>query len=435
MTLPATSAATVQTGHRRALSSIFSLALALAVGFTMMGSFGTVQEAAKAELRLTDTSLGVIQGISAALALVICSIPLGILVDRYNRVRLLIALALVWTFGTALTAVASDAKVLFAARFLTAAGTTGALTAALSLTADLCEREQRGRAMLMVNLGKTAGVAAAFAVGGWLFGQFARRTLTLFGDITPWRGTHAMLAVISLAIIPLLLTMREPARQEVARTAHAPLSVLAKEMWSRRAFLLSLFTGQVAVVMADNTALLWAAPVLSRGYGLQPSDFAGWMGALVFLCGLGGTVLGGFAADFGQKSGRRGGPLLGALIAAVVGVPAALFPIAPTVPWFAVAFGVLALCGTMISLTTSVALTVLVPNELRGLCIGALLASAGVIGFGIAPLLVTWVSTYLGGERQLGSALAIIGVTTSAMSVIGFALAIRAAPQPAISHS
>ena len=34
----------------------------------------------------------------------------------------------------------------------------------------------------------------------------------------------------------------------------------------------------------------------------------------------------------GQKSGRRGGLLIGAVIAAAVGVPAALFPIAPSVP-------------------------------------------------------------------------------------------------------
>jgi predicted MFS family arabinose efflux permease len=111
-------------GFGRALPSLLALTLAMTIGFAMMGSFATVQESVKAELRLTDTMLGLIQGASAALALVVCSIPVGILVDRVNRVRLMIGLALVWTLGTALTAVATGTVMLFAARVLTATGTT-----------------------------------------------------------------------------------------------------------------------------------------------------------------------------------------------------------------------------------------------------------------------------------------------------------------------
>jgi MFS family permease len=158
------------------------------------------------------------------------------------------------------------------------------------------------------------------------------------------------------------------------------------------------------------------------------------MGALVLVSGIGGTLLGGFAADWGQKSGRQGGLLLGALIAAALGVPAALFPVAPTVTWFAVAFGLLSLCGAITGLITSVALTVLIPNEVRGLCIGAFIAFAGLIGFGVAPSLVTAISSLLGGESHLGPALAIVGVATGALSVVGFLLAMRRAPLTAVDE-
>ncbi|MEX7342273.1 hypothetical protein AB2C95_32195, partial [Pseudomonas aeruginosa] len=53
----------------RTLLPLLALALAMAVGFTMMGSFGTVQEGAKAELHLSDYTLSLIQGLSAALPL------------------------------------------------------------------------------------------------------------------------------------------------------------------------------------------------------------------------------------------------------------------------------------------------------------------------------------------------------------------------------
>jgi MFS family permease len=418
----------------RSVPALLALSLAMAVGFTAMGSFGTVQEAAKAELGLSDYALSLVQGVSAAIPMVLLSVPIGILVDRANRVRLMILLALVWTAGTALTAAAPDANILFMARMLTAIGATGSLTAALSLGADLVVPEHRGRAALMTSLGKTIGVAGGFAVSGWLIGWFIGHGTTVFG-LSPWRSTHAVLAVLSLALSLPLLLLREPPRHEIASAqARPPFRVVTAELWSRRRFLIPLFAGQVSVVMADNAAMVWAAPVLTRNHGLTPSEFAGWMGALILLTGLVGAVLGGIAADWGQKNGRRGGILIGAVIAAVAGVPAAVFPIIPDVTGFAVALGALMLGGTVTGLVVSVALTVLLPNELRGLCLGAFIAVAGLIGFGIAPTLVAAVSDWMGGERHLAEALALVGVVVSAASVAAFWQAMRTAPESAIAE-
>src|SRR3546814_4634469 len=103
--------------------------------------------------------------------------------------------------------------------------------------------------------------------------------------------------------LPWLL-LREPERREVEASPIAPFRIVAAELWSRRAFLGPLFAGQVAVVMADVAATVWVAPVLSRDFGLQPQQFAGWVGALMFGTGVAGAVLGGLSADMGQKSRR-----------------------------------------------------------------------------------------------------------------------------------
>ncbi|KQN17109.1 MFS transporter [Sphingomonas sp. Leaf30] len=413
----------------KTLLPLLALALAMAVGFTMMGAFGTVQEGAKAELHLSDYTLSLIQGLSAALPLAVFSIPIGIMVDRYNRVRMMIVLAFVWTLGTVLTGLAHSVPLLFVARMLTGIGTTGALTAALSLCADFCVPTQRGRAMLIVNLGKSLGVALALALSGALFGLFAHgRAPAWFAGMMPWRSVHLCLAVVSmLAILPLFL-LREPVRQEVAAGTHAPFKVVAGELWARRVFLIPLFVGQISVVMADAAAGIWVSPVLSRTFHLQPDQFAGWMGALLFGAGVVGAIVGGLSADRGQKSGRRGGLLIGAIFAAALGVPAALFPIMPSVPLFGVAVGLLVTCGAVTGVVTSVALTVLIPNELRGLCIGAFIAIAGLIGYGLAPTLVAAASGMLGGEAHLAQGLAIVGVVTSAISVVAFTIAMRRAP-------
>lgn len=418
----------------KTLMPLLALALAMAIGFTMMGAFGTVQEGAKAELHLSDYTLSLIQGLSAALPLAIFSIPIGILVDRYNRVRLMIMLAFVWTLGTVLTGFANGVPMLFVARMLAGIGTTGALTAALSLCADFCVPTQRGRAMLIVNLGKSLGIALAFALSGALFGVFAHGAVPAwFAGLMPWRSVHLCLSIVSLLAILPLFALREPDRQEVAAGTHAPFKVVAGELWARRVFLIPLFIGQISVVMADAAAGIWVSPVLSRRFGLQPDQFAGWMGALLFGSGVVGAIVGGLSADWGQKSGRRGGLLIGAVAAAAVGVPAALFPIMPSVPLLALAVGFLVTCGAVTGVVTSVALTVLIPNELRGLCIGAFIAIAGLIGYGLAPTLVAAASGMLGGEAHLAQGLAIVGVVTSAVSVVAFAMAMRRAPTSATS--
>ena len=413
------------------LVPLLLLALVATVAFTALGSFGTVQESAKAELDLSDDALALIQGLGAAVPMVLFSVPVGILVDRRNRVRLTMGLAVLWTLGTLLTAFAPSAGWLTAARMLVGIGSTGSLTAALSLCADFCAPAQRGKAMLIVNLGKALGVALGFALTGWLFGLLSDHAAPgWLADVAPWRSTHVLLAMISAMLIVPLLLLREPIRREVEASTNAPFRVVAAELWSRRAFLIPLFAGQIAVVMADVAAGVWVAPVLSRDFGLSPQEFAGWVGALMFGTGVAGAVLGGISADLGQKSKLRGGIILGAVIAAGLGIPAALFPLMPSITGFAIALGVLSLCGAVTGLVVSVALTVLLPNELRGLCIGAFIAVAGLIGFGLAPWIVPRVSAFMGGETMLAEALAIVGVSVSTLSFLAFIMAMRRVPEP-----
>ncbi|APZ98649.1 MFS transporter [Sphingopyxis sp. QXT-31] len=414
-----------------AAAPLLLLALVTTVAFTALGSFGTIQESAKAEMGLSDDHLALIQGLGAAVPMVLFSIPVGILVDRRNRVRLTIGLGILWTLGTLLTAFAPNAALLTAARMLTGIGSTGSLTAALSLCADYCAADQRGRAMLIVNLGKALGVALGFALTGWLFGFFTDFAGPGWLEgMAPWRSAHVALAAISALLLLPLLFLREPERREVEASPDAPFKVVANELWSRRAFLIPLFAGQVAVVMADVAATVWIAPVLSRDFGLAPQDFSGWVGALLFGTGVVGAIVGGLSADWGQKSGRRGGLLFGAVIAAGIGVPAALFPIMPSVTGVAVMLGIISAAGAVTGLVVSVALTVYIPNELRGLCIGAFIAVAGLIGFGLAPWIVTRVSAMMGGEAMLAEALALVGVIVSALSFVAFWLAMRRAPEP-----
>lgn len=418
------------TRPRGAALSLVVLALLIGVSWCVQGAFGAVQEAARAELGFSDWQLGMLQGLAASLPIAVLAVPIGRAVDRQSRVRLLVALGLLWSAGTLLTAFAQSFAMLFVARMLSGLGATCAISAAISLAADLCRPEKRGRAMLVLTIGKWAGTAAAFALGGGLYGLFRGGGATwASAGLAPWRATHWVLGLASLVLLLPAVLLREPARQEVAAGDQAPLRVVLGELWDRRGFLGPLFVGQIGVAMADVAAAIWIAPVLTRDYGLTPDRFGGWVGAILFGSGVLGSILGGLFADLGQRGARRGGILASAVVASAFAVPAALFPLMPGIAGFATLFALLMLCGTVCGLVTSATIAVLVPNELRGLCLGTFLALAGVVGFGLAPALVTAVAGIAGG---LSHGLAIVGVTVGAIATCAFRIAMRNAPDKPI---
>jgi MFS family permease len=397
------------------------LALLVGVAGCMQQSFGTVQEAAKAELHLSDSQLGLVQGLAVSIPIAGLAVPIGRLIDRGNRMRLIIALAMLWSVGTLLTAFAPGFATLFVARMIAGLGATCAVGAAISIGADLCAPESRGRAMLILTIGKWAGTAAAFALAGGLYGMFLHGSASWAGvGLSPWRAAHLVLGILSLLLTVPALFLREPARHEVEAGEHAPLRIVLHELAARRAFLIPLFIGQIGVAMVDVAAGIWVAPVLTRDYGLTADHFGGTVGAIVFGVGITGSIAGGLLADRGQRGGRRGGILTSALAFAALGIPAALFSVMPSVGACLTLFGVLILSGTVCGLVTATAISVLIPNELRGVCLGAFIAIAGVIAFGIAPSLVTGLANVIGSGALLGLPLAIVGVVVGIVSALAF---------------
>ncbi|GAA0655645.1 MFS transporter [Brevundimonas lenta] len=423
-------APTAEVRPTRTALGLILLALTIASGAAMQGSFSPVQEFAKADMGLSDLQISMVQGLAASIPVAVLSIPLGWLVDHTTRVRILIAMAVVWTLGTLGTAFADSFGLLFVARMLAGLGATCCLPVAISIAADLCLPHRRGRSLLLLTMGKVGGQAGAFAIGGMLFSVLAASTAAPLFGLTAWRATHVWFAVGSAALILPLFFLAEPTRKEVSKPG-AALGISLQELWERRRFLAPLFIGQVGVVMADVSAGVWAAPVLMRNYGLQPADFAGWMGLAFLVAGVFGAVLGGFAADWGHKRYPGKGILIGAVIASGLSIPMALFPIMPQVAGFGVLLSLLLLCGTIAGLITATAIAVLVPNEIRGLCLGAFVVIGALVGLGVAPTAVTLGSTLLGGEDKLGLALTITGVATSILAFVAFFMAWRAAPKSA----
>ena len=431
---PALTEAAPGSARGSAWSAILLLAMVLFGGALMRTVFGPLQEAAKLNLKLSDFGVSLVQGLATGAPIAAFSIPIAWVIDHGRRLRLLIALLAICVVGTLWTAVAGSLPTLFIARMLSALGATCSISVIISMVADLCAPDKRGRAIVILGLGTYAGAAAAFVLGGVMLSALASHPLAILGGMAPWRGTHLLLGLAGMVLLAPLFFLREPVRHEVEVTS-ASLPVMARAVWAKRDFLLPLFVGQIGVSMADTAAGIWATPVLIRNFHQQPVQFAGWVGGMVFVGGVIGSVLGGIGADVGHKSGRRGGLLFAALIATVVGVPSALFPIMPSLGGFQLLFFFLLLSGTVCSIVVSTSVTVLIPNEERGACMAAFGVINAIVALSIAPTIVTLASTAMGGEQHLAQALAITGVVTGLLSFAGYLLAMRNAPVSATEHA
>lgn len=413
--------------RKTAWRAVLMLSLVVMAAGVVRLAFSPLQEAVKAELDLSDYQISLIQGIAAALPMALIAIPLGWLTDHSKRTRLMMILGLVWTAGMIGTAFTQTFEQIFLARMLAGLGAMSIVPVAISVLADLSVPESRGRAMLFVSMGNTFGPALAFVGGGALVTAFAAG-LDLPGLVlSPWRETALVIGIASAVLLVPQMLVREPVRHEV-ENAGASLKAMARALWSRRRFLLPLFVGQISVIMADAAAGVWAVPVLQRDLGQSVGAAAALLGGLLLLAGVLGPVIGGFVADRGHRSSVRGGILIGAVVASAIGVPAALFPIVTGVPAFAFVLFLLLMAGAMTGLITATAIAVLVPNEERGVCLGAFMILGSLIGLGLSPMLVSLGSQALGGETHLAPALAIVGVTTGLVSLAGFVLAMINAP-------
>ena len=118
----ATDVAPVPSVSDSSRGAVLLIALLVAVGGAMRVVFSPLQELAKHELALTDLQLSFVQGLAASIPIAILAIPIGRLVDRGNRARLLLLLTGVSVAGTLLTALASGFVALFFARMLAGLG-------------------------------------------------------------------------------------------------------------------------------------------------------------------------------------------------------------------------------------------------------------------------------------------------------------------------
>jgi MFS family permease len=369
-----------------------------------------LQETIRIALSLSDNQMALLQGPALVIPLLMATVPLGLAVDRYSRVRLLLVATLVDMGATITAALAPSFTILFAARCLIGLAAPATAVAAYSLLADYYDEAQRGRATMVVNIGQVGGSSAAFALGGALLAMFGSAPDT-------WRMSMLWMGGLLAPVVLLTLLLLEPKR--VGRAIENPsMRDIWPELWHHRWAILTLLAGMSMVNLADGAALVWAAPTFARNFALPPGQVGAIMAMVLMSAGILGPIVGGTLADFCQRTGGPQRTVLVLSILALLSAPAGLFAVMPGVAWAGLALATFVMIGCAIFVMVIALTIVVIPNELRGICITLQMAAGALFGFGLAPVSVSLLSGAIGGPAMIGIALAIV---CAAVTVLGAA--------------
>jgi MFS family permease len=384
---------------------LFLLAIAMAAGGYARTAISPLQEAMQLNLGLTDNQMALLQGPAVGIPLALTAIPLGLLVDRYSRVRLLTALILLSSLGSLLTVFAAQFTALLLTRALAGVAGLSTVPVVYSLISDLYAPARRGRATTIICVGQLAGMSGAFALGGALLAMAGPGS-----DHWPW--AMGWLVVPLLPAAALMLALREPPRVAAAAIRLSPRQICA-ELWALRATIGPLAAGVIMVEGAVGAIFIWATPMLSRSFQLTPNQIGTIMAVGTLVSGIVGPVVAGTLADFTQRTGgpRRTMYMLAALT--FVCAPVSLFAFVTNI---ALASTLLVVSLTLllaVAIIGMILFTVVIPSEIRGLCLSILIAANLLSAFAIGPVIVSLMSAASAGPGGIGKSLSVTCVAVS----------------------
>jgi len=356
-----------------------------------------VLEPVRQEFGLSDSQLGTLSGLAHAAAYALFGIPIGMLVDRLHRVRLLAFLLFVWS---AMTALASQ-MVSYAGLLLTRAAVGGAesgcVPASISLISDLFPARRRATAIGLFFTAGPVGFAISFAAGGYLVANFG------------WRMAFLAAGIPGFILAILLLSVREPRSSRPApvdrRNDAAPPLKDAVVALARNFPLCAAVSGMVLSALTTSAFWSWIASFLIRVHEMPLQN----VGLLIALTasgsGLLGGLLGGVLSDrFSGGSSRKSGYFIAILHLLIL--PAALVTL--TAGHAVLLFSALALWQLLMPMYLGPAYGLcvgLTEPRMRGTILSFIQLFSNLLGAGLGPFLVGVLSDIYGGAASLRYAL------------------------------
>jgi MFS family permease len=275
----------------------------------------------KADLHLSDTQFGLLQGLAFSLFYATMGIPIASLADRYPRSLIIVAGVAFWSVATMACGLAGSFSALFLARLGVGAGEAALSPATYSLISDLFPRERLGRAVGVYSMGSFLGAGIAFLVGGSVIGLVSSiGGVAVLGQVI--RSWHLVFVIVGLPGVALAgliaLLVRDPRRGAAGAPGVAVPSTLCvlRFLAGQRAIFVPHILGFSLMAASLYAVLGWSPAYLMRSFGLAPADCGLRLGVAALTTGAAGVLASGWFMDRLAMAGRRDAPFLTGIIGA-----------------------------------------------------------------------------------------------------------------------
>ena len=379
----------------------------------------------KADLGISDTQIGLLQGFAFAIFYTFVGIPMGRLADRGDRRRIIAWGIFFWSIATAACGLARTYWQLFLARVGVGVGEAALSPAAYSMLADYFPPHQRSRAIGVYSMGVYLGIGLAAIIGGAVVGGLADRPplqVPLVGELASWHIAFLIVGLPGVLLALWVRTLREPIRRGITADTRSevPLAEVIGFLRANRLLFAGHFLGFSLLALAFNAVAFWMPPYLQRVHGLSPAEFGTPFGLILAIGGAAGIYAGGVFADLLRRRGVADAELwpgiagalaiwpLGVLTAQADSGEAALawfaaFMFASSFPFAAAAAGLQAAA----------------PNRLRGQVSALYLFSVNLAGIGLGSFLTGFINDYVfGDELRIGDSLAWIVAVSAPLAAL-----------------
>lgn len=350
--------------------------------------FGLVAAGMSTALQLSNTQLGLIQGLGFAFLTLIGAYPIAWFADRYDRRWVLAACILCWAMGTAACGLAAGFSTLFIASAAVAVSEAGIAPIFMSMLPELFRGQARVTATMVYYIAVSLSTASGlFVVGAMIAGIDALKPLPAFlGGLEDWRLAFLAAAApfpIFIALIFALPIRRVPGAAARVKPTAAPIApFLAANLKS----VLLTFTGMTFFALGVTSILAWTPVSLTRIFGLNAAHVGMVLGAVTAVASIAGVAVANFVMRYLQRRiGYRSAPRV-VWVSLIASIPLiCLIPIA-TAPWQVFAcVGVQVFVSTVAGASSVTLLQDLAPPAVRARIMALRAMTNGpAVGLGIA---------------------------------------------------
>jgi MFS family permease len=255
------------------------------------------------DLHLSDIQMSFLLGPAFGIFYALFGLPIGWLVDRFPRRRVLHAGVSTWGIATASCGLAATYLQLFFGRMFIGAFEGTLMPAAHSMLADAFSRTRLARAMSLFSAGIVIGTGLSMIVGGAVvqfISNMGPKNLPVLGTLEAWQlvflatGLPGPLLALLIYIVPELPRHSVQHRSDRGGAGDwTALSFLRARWRLWLAFTLAFGTMNIAF----GALLFWQPAYMGRFFHWTPAQYGLALGLIIAIGGTAGQLFSGWMVD------------------------------------------------------------------------------------------------------------------------------------------